>query len=63
MRDYSNQLTFVFDLDNTLVETDRANNLSYMDAINTVLHSSISWDFNNRFTRNELCLLFPNLSE
>ncbi|MDY2831437.1 MAG: HAD hydrolase-like protein [Sodaliphilus pleomorphus] len=63
MRDYSNQLTFVFDLDNTLVETDRANNLSYMDAINTVLHSSISWDFNNRFTRNELRLLFPNLTE
>ena len=62
MRDCSNPLTFVFDLDNTLVETDRANNLSYMDAINTVLNASISWDFNSRFTRKELRMLFPNLS-
>ena len=63
MRECSNQLTFVFDLDNTLVETDLANNLSYMDAINTVLNTSISWDFHSRFTRNELHQLFPNLSE
>lgn len=34
-----------------------------MDAINTVLNASVSWNFQNRFTRNELYLLFPNLSK
>lgn len=63
MKDNSNQLTFVFDLDNTLVETDRANSLSYMEAINIVLNASISQNFHKRFTRTKLRLLFPNLSE
>ena len=63
MRDCSNQLTFVFDLDNTLVETNMANNLSYMDAIKDVLNTNISWDFNLRFTRDNLYSQFPSLSQ
>lgn len=63
MRDSSNSLTFVFDLDNTLVETDIANNLSYMDAINIVLNTNISWDFNLRFTRDNLYSQFPTLPQ
>ena len=61
MRDRLCQLTFVFDLDNTLVETDLANNLSYMDAISEVLGVHISWDKSRRFTRNQLYSIFPNL--
>jgi FMN phosphatase YigB (HAD superfamily) len=63
MRGNSNSLTFVFDLDNTLVETDIANNLSYKDAINMVLNTNISWDFNLRFTRENLFSQFPTLSQ
>lgn len=63
MRGNSNSLTFVFDLDNTLVETDIANNLSYKDAINMVLNTNISWDFNLRFTRENLFSQFPSLSQ
>lgn len=61
MADYFNSKTFVFDLDNTLVETDIANNLSYMDAISTVLNTNITCDFNCRLTRDRLYSLFPNL--
>ena len=63
MRDSLRPKIFVFDLDNTLVETDIANNLSYMDAINTILNANITWDFNSRFTRDRLYSLFPNLPQ
>lgn len=58
-----NQLTFAFDLDNTLVETDYANNLSYIHAVNEVLNVDLQWDFKSRFSREKLRLLFPNLSQ
>ena len=61
MRNRLFQPTFVFDLDNTLVEADRANNLSYKDAITSVLGRDFNWDFKKRFTRNQLYLCFPNL--
>ena len=63
MRDGITQLTFVFDLDNTLVETDIANSLAYMDAIALVLGTSISWDLSCRFTRDSLSSMFPELSD
>lgn len=63
MRASLNQLTFAFDLDNTLVETDYANNLSYIHAVNKVLNVDLQWDFNFRFSREKLRFLFPNLSQ
>ena len=63
MRDSSTQLTFVFDLDNTLVETDIANSLAYIDAIALVLGTTVSWDFSSRFTRERLSSMFPGLSD
>ena len=61
MRDFSHQHTFAFDLDNTLVATDIANSLAYRDAINAVLNTTISWDYNCRFTRDNLLAMFPGM--
>ena len=52
---------FVFDLDNTLVKTNRANNQSYKDAIFAVTGKSIVIT-KNRFTRDDLASTFPDLS-
>ena len=57
------QLTFVFDLDNTLVKTNLANNNSYKDAIRLVTNIDIEINSKRRFTRKDLkeCLHYlPN---
>lgn len=56
-------LTFVFDLDNTLVKTNLANNNSYKDAISLVTNIDIEINSRRRFTRKDLkkCLYYlPN---
>ena len=63
MRGKTNKYSFVFDLDNTLVETDRANNLSYMAAIKDVLKYDVTMSDKNRFTRNNLYGVYPDLSK
>lgn len=54
-----------FDLDGTLVDTDYANYLSYIKAIETVTQSdnNILYNFNQRFNRVVLKKVLPNLTE
>lgn len=54
---------FVFDMDNTLVKTDKANNHAYSDAISSVLCEKCTIDPSKRFTRNELKKLLPNITQ
>lgn len=54
---------FVFDMDNTLIKTDKANNLAYSEAISSVLGVNCNIENGKRFTRNELKELFPQLSQ
>ncbi|MBO4530395.1 MAG: hypothetical protein J5767_07125 [Paludibacteraceae bacterium] len=51
----------MFDLDNTLIETNRANNDSYREAILTVLGEKVEFK-KKRFTRSDLSNFFPNIS-
>lgn len=52
---------FVFDLDNTLVKTNQANNLAYKEAIKSVVGNDIKIS-NERFTRNDLTTIIPSIS-
>ncbi len=54
-----------FDMDGTLVDTDYANFLSYKKAIDSVVNPNCNLQYNpkNRFTRNTLEKIFPNLSK
>lgn len=52
---------FVFDLDNTLVKTNRANNESYKDAILAVTGKKVTIK-KSRFTRENLVSTLPDLS-
>lgn len=52
---------FVFDLDNTLVKTNRANNESYKDAIQRVTGRKVIIR-KSRITRNDLITILPDLS-
>lgn len=54
---------FVFDMDNTLIKTDKANNLAYSEAISSVLGVNYHIENGKRFTRNELTELFPQLTQ
>lgn len=63
MRNLSKYPTFVFDLDNTLVETNIANNLSCMEAIKEVLNEDFCFDSKQRFTRDKLLAFFPGVSQ
>lgn len=53
-----------FDLDETLVDTDFANFLSYKKATQAVIKSdpNLSYNANKRFNRSVLKEMFPNLS-
>ena len=52
---------FIFDLDNTLVKTNRANNKSYEEAIKSV--TGIDYRHKKpRFTRGDLSVVLPQLS-
>lgn len=53
---------FLFDLDNTLVKTNRANNESYRDAILAIVGKNVEIS-KKRFTRNDLAEILPNLTE
>lgn len=61
MRNGMNDI-YVFDLDNTLVKTDRANNLAYQEAIKSVAGVDLTLDMDKRFTRSDLMKMF-SLSE
>ena len=54
---------FVFDMDNTLIKTNKANNLAYSEAISIVLGVKSGIDLGGRFTRNKLKTTFPDLTE
>ena len=54
---------FVFDMDNTLIKTDKANNLAYSEEIRSVLSVNCNIENGKRFTRNELKDLFPQLTQ
>jgi len=52
-----------FDFDGTLVETNYANFLAYNKAINMVLNDNITYNPNERFTREKLIKIFPYLTK
>ena len=54
---------FVFDMDNTLIKTDKANNLAYSEAISLVQGVKYKIGNDKRFTRNKLKTVFPDLTE
>lgn len=54
---------FVFDMDNTLIKTDKANSLAYSEAISSVLGVNCNIEDGKRFTRNKLKELFPQLAQ
>ena len=58
----SKHITYVFDLDNTLVITNVANNESYKDAIRMVVNRNISISSRRRITRHNLITVVPDLS-
>lgn len=53
---------FMFDLDNTLVKTNRANNESYKEAILNVTGKTLDFK-KRRFTRVDLRKILPDLSD
>ena len=55
-----NQFVFVFDLDNTLVKTNQANNNAYKDAVRKITGKDISMN-TSRFTRSDLRTCLPDL--
>lgn len=63
MKNMKRNITFAFDLDNTLVKTDVANNNSYVDAIRIVTGRDITINPNIRFTKENLYSLLPDLSD
>jgi len=52
-----------FDLDGTLVETNHANFLSYNKAVNIILNKNISYNPDERFTREKLIITFPYITK
>jgi len=62
MKRFKNKKTFVFDLDNTLVKTNRANNESYKEAIRIVTGYVLPVYTRKRFTRSDLRNYLPELS-
>jgi len=54
---------FIFDLDNTLIYTDIANNMAYKEAIQVVLNNSLVTSDIQRITRIELANMLPECSQ
>ena len=54
---------FAFDLDNTLIMTDDANNLAYADAVQKVLGMRPHLAKSTRYTRSDLKSSFPQLTD
>lgn len=63
MKEDKTHFTFVFDLDNTLIETNLANNKSYKEAIRQVADTDIEINPKHRFTREELSSSLKDLSK
>lgn len=63
MRNEKTHFTFVFDLDNTLIETNLANNKSYKEAIRQVADTDIEINPEQRFTREKLSSSLKDLSK
>lgn len=61
----NSKIVLFFDFDGTLIETDYANFLSYLKGIQQVIQpgADLTYDPNQRFNREMLEKLFPNLSE
>ncbi len=56
-------IIFVFDLDNTLIMTDNANNLAYADAVQMAVGLRPQIATSTRYTRNDLRTSFPLLTD
>jgi len=54
----------IFDLDGTIIDTDKANFLSYQEAVKKVKNMELKslYKGNERFTREKLNLIIPNLT-
>ena len=55
------QMNYIFDLDNTLIYSDTANNLAYKDAVRNVVNGDLQID-GGRITRGDIAARFPKLS-
>ena len=56
-----NKHLLIFDLDGTLVHTDEVNLLAYKDAIQKITNLALLHENNERFTREKLYSIIPNL--
>lgn len=54
-------MNYIFDLDNTLIYSDLANNFSYKEAVRNILNEDLNITA-GRITRNDLKTMFPNLT-
>ena len=54
-------MNYIFDLDNTLIYSDAANNLAYKEAVRNVVNSDLQID-GGRITRSDIAARFPNMS-
>ena len=54
-------MNYIFDLDNTLIYSDAANNLAYKEAVRNVVNGDLRID-GGRITRGDIAARFPNLS-
>lgn len=59
----NNSKIFVFDLDNTLIMTDEANNMAYADAVQMIVGLRPQIAMSTRYTRNDLRTSYPQLSD
>ena len=55
------QMNYIFDLDNTLIYSDAANNLAYKEAVRNVVNGDLRID-GGRITRGDIAARFPKLS-
>ena len=55
------RIVYVFDLDNTLVKTNRANNRAYKEAIRAITGKDVPMGC-DRFTRSDLALVLPSIT-
>ena len=54
-------MNYIFDLDNTLIYSDTANNLAYKEAVRNVIHKDLDIK-SGRITRGDIASHYPNLT-